>query len=212
MFNKKINGNWLWIIVAQFFVVVLLFFLFDKALSVYPDHDSMTDGHIHRTLYLDRNFSEEQQQMITDAATRWNTATNHIVDFQVAILPDHSWATHLDQAIVVVIESEDHPDILFRDSVSDKGDYAIAFFDSNRPIPMLAVIVDRLNSSNFEKTILHELGHALRLEHNPEDMTLMNPHSITMAGGISRSDLVEFCKIYHCDAGKLQDEEEALHP
>jgi hypothetical protein len=211
MLNKKINGNWLWIAVAQFFVVVLLSYLFGKAQSVYPDRDVMMDGHIHRTLYLDRNFTEEQQQIITDAATRWNDATNHIVDFQVAILPDHSWATHLDQAIVVVIESEDHPDVLFRDSVAEKGNYAIAFFDGNKPIPMLAVVVERLNSSNFEKTMLHELGHVLRLEHNPQDMTLMSPYSITMAAGISRSDLIEFCKIYHCDPNKLRDEEESLH-
>jgi hypothetical protein len=212
MLNKQISRNWLWIAVAQFFVIVLLSYLFDKALLVYPDHDTMTDGHIHRVLYLDRDFTEEQQQIITDAATRWNTATNHIVDFQVALLPDHSWAQHLNQAIVVVVESEDHPDVLFRDAAADEGNYAIAFFDGSRPIPMLAVITSRLNGDNFEKTILHELGHALRLEHSQEDFTLMNRYSITMANGITRSDLIQFCKIYHCDASKLQDEEESLHP
>src|SRR5271165_4045928 len=141
MFNKKINGNWLWIIVAQFFVVVLLATLFNKASSIYPASAPITDGHIRRTLYLDRAFSEEEQATIARAANRWNIATNHIVEFEVESLPNaQAIFNNLSESVIIVIESRDHPDIVLRDFIADEGDYVTAFFNKNAPIPMLAVV------------------------------------------------------------------------
>lgn len=203
-----------WFVLSQFIVLCLLLCVYKVAIEVYPTKPA-TLTHVHKNLYLDRNLNEFYEIQIDEAVGRWTVATNHIAEFDVIRLPVKNMDTVRNDpdAIVVTVESEDHPDIILLDKENKNS--TVAFCNVRAPIPILAWVDGRLDDANFEKVMLHELGHAMSLEHSPEDATgidqIMYHTTDLMANGITDADLKQFCTIYHCDASKLKHEEESLH-
>src|SRR5271167_1411273 len=69
---------------------------------------------VHKTLYIDRNLSEDELAIITGAALEWHNATNGMVTYDVIRLPHK----HIDvnNSIIVVIVSADFPEMISLDT------------------------------------------------------------------------------------------------
>jgi len=210
----KIFRQVLWILAMQFLVFSMLFALFKTVQEVYPPNFSINENHVHWNLYIDKNIEQIYVDQIRDATNRWSKATNNIADFNIEIMTadNRNQARHDADAMIVTTVTEDNPDVLYVDEENHEG--TVAFCNVRAVIPTLAYVEGRVSDDIFEKVTLHELGHALKLEHvrGAEGVgQVMYPNTDLMSDVITQEDLNHFCKIYHCDATKLQHEEETLH-
>lgn len=177
-------------------IAIVILYLFSVAVFqpevYYPKHS-------HRTLFLDRNLNEDEVMFITRAALEWTERTKHVIEFDVVTLPNPD-AVVTPNDIVLVSISQDHPDIILLDKENDAE--TLGFFDPNSRIPLIYLVSTRLTYINYVAVVLHELGHAIGLEHN-EDIsgigTLMYPTISLAAPYITAIDLHNFCKLYHCN-------------
>lgn len=193
----------------------LLGTLFNVLEVMYPDkiYKGRPD-YVHITLYVDRYFDEEEVETIVAAALEWSEATNHIIEYDVIQLPTEDEII-MDTAVFIVKTSPDDPRIVMLDKISSS--FTLGLYEGNG-LPSIALVTDRLDKHNYKEVILHELGHSLGLEHlkGEENINaLMYPYTEIKIGEdefipagsqtITRSDLVAFCKLYHCDVQNLKD-------
>lgn len=196
---------------ANFFilsiVVGILIGLFITLGEIYPGEDSRPDQP-HVTLYVDRNFSEAEVDIIVGAALEWSKATNHTVEYSIVLLPTKE-KPDLKNAVFITKRSVDDPRIILMDLIGDTQ--TLGIFEK-RGVKYIALVTARLNEDNYKSVVLHELGHSLGLKHlegNANINTLMYPYmSIIMEDGtiipagsdhITKKDLAQFCKLYRCN-------------
>lgn len=187
-------------LVSIIIIVVLYFF----SVEVFqPEKNYPT--HVHKTLFLDRYLSPDEVAFITQAALEWSEATNNIVEFNIVTLPNKN-AIITDNDIIILSMSPDHPIIILLDDGQENS--TLGYYDDNLPVPSIYLVSSRITEKNYPTVVLHELGHALGLEHN-EGLrgvgTLMFPNIIWGAKHITMYDLKKFCKLYQCDASKLKN-------
>jgi hypothetical protein len=163
--------------------------------KIYPEQ-------VRVTLYVDRSFDATGQDNIIQAAHEWAEATNHIVEYRVVMMPTTE-KIDLDNSIFISPVSPDFPEIFWRDRL---GNTILGIYFGHSSIKTIILVPERLDEYTYKLVCLHELGHSLGLEHSgPEEWgTLMYP--IVDFGGrhITKPDLIQFCKLYHCDADKLK--------
>ena len=210
--SNNIENQLVWMILMQGFVACLLILLFGLALKVYPTRHALT--YVHKNLYLDQYINGFYASQIEQAAARWSRATNNLATFDVRKMPANPVEVADDpDAIVVTIVPETNTAVITLDKEIKAT--TLAYCNMRLPLPELAYVDTRVDDVILEKITLHELGHALGLQH-PEPMedgidTLMYPHTDLMSSVITQEDLEQFCKIYLCNANNLQNEEEPLH-
>lgn len=204
----------LWTSITQCIVLSLLVTLFNLAQSVYHPKIPVTATHVHKHLYVDRNVDIFYEVQIKEAAKRWTAATNHLAEFEEEYITEENRFNLLDDkdAIVVTMVTEDHPDIINADRGQETGHYTVAYCNTKAKTPILAYVEVRIPDGDFEKITLHELGHALELEHVDTPKRIMYPTADLMPDFLGREDMEQFCQVYHCDPNKLQYEKETLHP
>ena len=181
-----------------------LLILFFKVAIVYHPGEPSYPNHIHKTLFLDRDFDADEQTYIIQAALEWTEATNHVVEFDVYTLPS-SKQIEISDSIIINKVNPDNAEILIPDSMN--GQTTLGIFNKNSAIDSIDIIAERLDETYYKAVVLHELGHALGLEHNEgiDGMgTLMYPSMNWAAHEITQTDLNNFCHLYHCDI-KLKD-------
>ena len=172
-------------------------------------------SHIHKTLYVDRHFTDDEFILIAWAAIRWSQTTNHIVDYDVVKLPTviQLEPATPDNAIVVMKMSPDYPAVLALDRFNEGT--TLGYYGDAEALPVIAFIEGRFDSPDeFEQVAMHEMGHSVGLAHNfgvDGFLTLMFPSIELAESFITETDLINFCKLYHCNPNKLQHEEEPFH-
>lgn len=183
--------------------IIALILLCNYASQVYQP-EKIYPAHFHKTLYLDRNFTDDQVFSLTSAAVSWTEKTNHIAEFDVVQLPTDEKISVSD-AIIMVKASPDYPEVMIIDRAI-KG-ITLGYYNDSGLITYILLVSDRIDEDFYTSVSLHELGHSLGLEHNKgiEGIgTLMYPSADFGADVITNKDVENFCKLYKCDPEKLK--------
>lgn len=187
--------------------LVVMILLFGINILAAPAFDRPAPKHlpVHKTLYVDRNLSEDQLDMVVSAAWEWHAATNGGVILDVMRMPT---TTLQNDAVIVVVLSPDFPNIVYLDTADPNGIH-LGYFYGTSGIPYIGIVPSRISEKDFKTVLLHEMGHALGLRHNEgiEGIgTLMYRDISIGADYVTDKDLKSFCKLYHCDAATLHDQ------
>jgi Matrixin len=156
---------------------------------------------IHKTLYLSRDIYDDQMLHIVAATMEWNQVTNGDVTFDIKRLPYPK--INPSDAIIMMNVTPDYPEIIILDNLNQYS--TLAFFNDDSLLAYIGLIDVRIPNSDYDAVIMHELGHSLGLEHikGIDGVgTLMCPTITLGASHITKEDLYQFCKLYHCDARK----------
>jgi predicted Zn-dependent protease len=82
------------------------------------------------------------------------------------------------------------------------GNGTIGYYDDRDIVPAILIVSDRLDDKDeYRAVVMHELGHALDLQHmNGADGigALMSPSMSTGSFHITDKDVAQYCKIHHC--------------
>ncbi len=165
---------------------------------------------VHKTLYVDRNMTEEEMAVIVSSAWEWHATTKGMVIYDVIKLPSKN--IDVQNGIVICLVSPDFPEVIDLDTQRPDANH-LAYY-KRAPMPYIGVIPDRIPIKDYRTVIIHELGHSLGLKHNEGIAgigTLMYPDMDFEANYITDTDLENFCKLYNCDANQLHDEQEPSH-
>lgn len=159
---------------------------------------------VHKILYLDRDFTESEKIHIIEAALEWMRSTNHLVEYDIKVLPCKNIIPN--ESIIIAKFSEDNPAIISMDILS--RDTILGYYNDYGFIPYIALVSSRLNHKKYHTSvILHELGHSLGLNHNKDsdgENTLMYPSVDKGSNHITQIDLINFCLLYKCDPSKFK--------
>lgn len=186
-------------------ILLCCFYIFVK--QVFPDRPpKVYPSHVHVNLYLDRDFTPEEDELIIAATLNWTNRTHHIVEYDVVKLPTEDYINP-ENSIIITKLTPDAPRIMYMDQT---GSRTLGYFEPNDgPIPYIALVSERLEGDvDFNEVILHELGHSLGLKHITGEEgwnTLMYPYTELGADDITQTDLEQFCKLYHCNAEDLKN-------
>jgi hypothetical protein len=189
----------------SFILTVILLFAFAQVSMPLLQHKLAAHTYtlpVHKTLYLERNVDDDELLYVVQAATEWSLATDGQVTFDVKRLPQGNLL--LTDSLVITNVGPDFPEVILLDAV--KGYTTLGYFNADRSLNYIALVDKRLDNKNFNQVILHELGHALGLEHIEGDEgigTLMYPLIDAGSLYITPQDLEHFCKLYNCDSSKF---------
>lgn len=154
---------------------------------------------VHKTIYLEGSVYDEQLYHILRATMEWNEATNGQVSFDIQRLPQRN----LDptQSIVIMNVSPGHPQIILLDMIDEWN--TLGYTGHTGPLTYILLVDQRIDDASEESVIMHELGHALGMQHIEGIAgigTLMYPTTDFEARHITDTDLWHFCQLYHCDS------------
>lgn len=187
-------------------IITIMFFSVRDVYSgpkTYPNY-------VHRTIYIQRDFDDFEQEQIIAAALEWTAATGHIIDFDVVQLPTTEAID--ENGIFINRASVDHPDVILLDKTNNGT--TLGYFDHDSRLPYIGLITNRINNKDYKGVVMHELGHALGLEHNYGETgidTLMYPSINGGSYHIEKLDGKKLCQLYHCDYTKLKYQEKPFH-
>jgi|HubBroStandDraft_5_1064220.scaffolds.fasta_scaffold16387_3 hypothetical protein len=157
---------------------------------------------VHKTLYLGRGIDEEEMSHIMEAALEWNETTNGQVVLDIKMMPQPDVMP--SDAVIILNVTPDYPEVIMLDNTNHYS--TLAFFQGKRGIPYIGVVKSRLSNDETTEVVMHEIGHALGLEHLTGDdgfFTLMSPSVELGSAHITDIDLLYFCKLYHCNSSKF---------
>lgn len=183
-------------------ITLALLAVFAEVVTPILAHRSATHSlPVHHTLYLERGIYEDQVYHIIAAAMEWNEVTNGDVVLDIKMLPQQSITP--GDAIIFMNVTPDFPEAILLDNFNQYS--TLAFYNNDAGLAYIALIDERIVGLNYDAVVMHELGHALGLEHikGVEGLgTLMYPNIEFGSDHITMEDLKQFCQLYHCDASK----------
>jgi hypothetical protein len=156
---------------------------------------------IHHTLYLERGIFEDQIYHIVAGTMEWNEVTNGDVVLDIKMLPQPDITP--SDAIIMMNVTPDYPESILLDNINHYS--TLAFYNNQVGLAYIAFIYERISDEDYNAVVMHELGHALGLEHitGIDGIgTLMYPNIELGSNHITMDDLKQFCHLYNCDASK----------
>jgi predicted Zn-dependent protease len=149
-------------------------------------------------VYIDPGFTDEHKKSVRQAFIDWELATQQTVTFVDCSVPDHQ------QPLMTVLPSKQ--DWLTK-HFKKKGKATLVGEANFRGQDSILYIAEDQGEMNFHQTALHEIGHALGLEHDENkahyNANVMTESQDNSSNVITCLDLRAFCKIWGCNAEKL---------
>jgi hypothetical protein len=136
-------------------------------------------------IYVDKHFAVQDKLAIDNAVAQWNYVLNGqmvltIVNYNFDMEPELIKQAQTDHAFLFLRINSDMPGIpdevpQERCRVTPGCKFTLAWVDRIGGTVM-KVVRDRMDSSDVEHIVLHEIGHMLYLSHDKDKNSLMFPY------------------------------------
>jgi len=143
----------------------------------------------HYTVFIPDNATGEQQNAVILALNEWSVKTNNVFQARPYIVPykELSHSRNDTNMIYVFFEQPEDPygeiGECHRNTVAN-GSYI--------------QILPNLQGETLYKVSLHELGHAMQLDHEYQYKAIMQPRISKQIPNLQCADLRSFCIRWHC--------------
>lgn len=176
------------------FLSIAIMYIFVVPNFAPPRHHSA-----HQILYIDSVFNKKETNDIVEAVLEWNKSTNKTIKFDIEKLVNLNKINKKDGIVITKINDK-HPEVILIDWKT--GNVTLAYYNP-ADIQYIAVINSRIERKQYKKVIMHELGHAIGLNHDDKMGTLMYPIMDLAADHITNADINNVCKIHKCNIKQL---------
>lgn len=159
---------------------------------------------VERHLYVDESFTNDEDQMIVSAAKEWERKTGGLVTFKIHLIINSGEFITLKDSKAIAI-TKGHVADLFVYEVEETQGHFLGLHTKRFSTELIILNVDRIDDAlALRATTLHEMGHALGLDHAWRKYTLMYPSDDYGAYVITEHDLEQFCLLYFCEVKNLR--------
>ncbi len=162
------------------------------------------DGTIQQTVYVDERFTIEEYWTIHSAAREWFFVSRQKVIFNL-IYPSRIDESQHDRNVIVKTDSH-HSWVESREEQYKASKEKREILGFWRPWAWrsqewyLYIVTDRLSDlSKFRAVAMHELGHALFLDHHTNGEGILNAAVNMKVGCLTAADMQEFVRVYSQD-------------
>jgi hypothetical protein len=198
--NEILNNALKILIVAMLFRNVLI------ETSAFIRTNFIGPEYTHYDIYVPSNFDERDIRSMEYAANEWEEKTHHIVVFKFFNHIDNSTITDRTHSVFIMKANANNGVIKNMDKQLSELEprLTLGLYNPNYRIPVIILVPDRIDDDeSYQAVIMHEFGHAFGLGHNVQKETLMYETINDGSSHITKNDLIEFCRLYYCNANKL---------
>lgn len=186
------------------FTILFFFVLCSACATAPPPRTVHIIPQVKMQIYADTSFTDSERIAINEAVQNLYEQTSSFVDIKISYELDfHSMDSlreHSRHNILVRVDSS------AKDLGNDTIGYCIVNFrdlDFSNPTK-IALVHDRLPLREaWIHVAMHEILHAIRLQHIPEDRTIMYRTTPVAGNGIitclTSYDMRELCEVHGCD-------------
>jgi len=157
---------------------------------------------IHRSVYIDSEFNDDDQELIEQAIDEWDYSTNHMVDYEFVGKIDLKDYYSLNENDIFIYKT-DHQDLFIKNLDDGRKDGLITIGYCRiykQKATKLYIVYDKIYTySDLKAVVIHELGHSIGLLHTNDENSVMYYNEGKATGYITNVDLVNFCNLYYCD-------------
>lgn len=156
-----------------------------------------------RNIFIPDDFSSDQMEDIKTALNEWTEKTNYSVQFNIFEHYDKrimKLLPYREGNIVILTIPPETPIVVNMEKEMETGNIILGLWVANDSIPTIYIVSSRIyDRMTYTAVILHEVGHAMGLDHNPNEASVMYKSQDKSSKHLMPTDIAAFCHIHYCN-------------